>query len=63
MAGASGKEKHRTLPVKLEAMRMLETGSLASAVMPKFGDSSRFVTKLVRVCGNSRDIWANAQLF
>ncbi len=46
MAGKSGKRKRLTLQEKLEAMRILHTGSLASHVMRKFFVPSRFVTIL-----------------
>ncbi len=46
MLGRSGKRTRRTLQEKLEALRMLQSGSLPSAIMYKFGVSSRFVTKL-----------------
>ncbi len=46
MAGKSGKPKRLTLQEKLEAMRMLLTGSFATHVMRNFGVSSRLVTKL-----------------
>ncbi len=46
MAGKSGKRAPLTLQEKLEALRMLHSDSLPSAIMYKFGVSSRFVTKL-----------------
>ncbi len=45
-AGKSGKLKRLTLQERLEAFRMLKSGSLPSDVMYKFGVSSRFVAKL-----------------
>ncbi len=54
IVGKSGKRTRLTLREKLEALRMLESGSLLSAVMCKFGVSSRFVTKLKSEGAQSR---------
>ncbi len=45
MAGKSGRRTRLTVQEELEVLSMLESRSLLSAVIYKFGVSSRFVTK------------------